>query len=167
MMHTALRLALILVALNGLILGQRDSIARADYERAQKEGIQTISYCELIHNPGSYDLKFVRVSGIYQLVGGEYSNLFDPKCFTDSTTDSSVSRQTETWAEFDELWRSLSEPEIVRDWGKTYPHQNRIAVVVVGKFYNQGGYGHLGIAKYKLVIVRIDNAKALPINRQF
>src|SRR5919197_232428 len=89
--------AIAVMILSGTILGQRPSLDKSEFDAARKSGISTVSYCDLIQNPNQYDQKIIRVKGTYQIVGGEYSNLFDLSCSQNLTNDEKVLAETETW----------------------------------------------------------------------
>src|SRR4030095_8784553 len=52
-----------------------------------KSEIPTVSSCELERNPARYDQRFISVHGVYAETGGEYSNLYDPSCLSNPTSE--------------------------------------------------------------------------------
>src|SRR5258708_7854912 len=89
-------------------------IETQEIEQLSKSEIPTISYCELGRSPTTYNQKFVRVHGVYVVVGGEYSNLYDLSCLSNPTREEKLEIETQTWVSFDHSFKSQTKPEILK-----------------------------------------------------
>jgi len=128
--------------------------------------VPTVSYCELVRNPARYNQKLIRVHGVYQLAGGEYSNLYDPSCLNNPTARERLRAQTETWVKFDDALESQTNPGTLKVFGQLRDFYGSADVIVVGKFFGSekhGGYGHLNSGRFRLDVIRIEHVQPVLI----
>lgn len=157
------RLSWLLIGIALMTLGtckpsQRTGSDQTDFETALKQGIPTVSYCDLIEAAHKYDGKFVRVHAVYANIGGEYSSFVDPTC--KGITSGSQQRPA-AWLQFGESNTKRSGPRVMEALGDLMKSQHRADLVVVGKFFGPvtGGYGHLNSYQYKFVVERIEKVE--------
>lgn len=137
-------------------------IEAAEIQQLSKTDIPTVSYCELVRNPARYNQKFIRVHGIYQLAGGEYSNLHDPGCLNNPTVEENFRAEIETWVWFDDALETQTRPGIFKIFGQLRDLYGWVDVIVVGKFLGSdkhGGYGHLNSGRFMLNVIRIEQVQ--------
>ena len=133
-----------------------------EIEQLFKSEIQTVSYCDLVQNPTQYNQKLIRVHGVYAETGGEYSNLYDPTCLSNPTPTERYLAETQTWVEFNEAYESQTKPGIVKIFDQLRYYYQRADVIIVAKFYGpekNRGYGHQGVAKLMLDVIRIEQVQ--------
>jgi len=116
------------------------------FSQTTPSDIVTVSYCDLIQNPGAYDRKIIRTTAIYRF-GFEWAELYCLNCYDGNHR---------TWVDFeDELCRHSKKIKSHGSIGRT------VAVQLVGTFYGSGGrYGDGGY-HYKFVVRCIEAVKTL------
>jgi hypothetical protein len=118
----------------------------------QKDEIQTVDYCELIHNPQKYDQKTVRVRAIYRY-GYEWSELYCPNY---------IDQNRRTWVNPKSLDESCIKAKVANQLKDSSFKGRTLRVVMVGKFHGSGGsYGHLNAYQFQFDARCIEEAKTL------
>jgi hypothetical protein len=138
-------------------------------------GVPTISYCDLVKEPASYDQKVVRVKAVY-VVGFEGSLFYDAVCGGGNT-----------WVKFDPSFEKATKSNILkrfrrladaspirtRGGGINYP-ERMVEILAVGRFegvkptYKLGsrsyssGFGHLNGYDFQFTVLSIEEVNAVP-----
>jgi hypothetical protein len=122
------------------------------------ENISTIDFCELTCNPSKYGGTVVRIKVRY-ISGPETMAIYGLQCREDAWAEYDNRYQKCTKAEVLEAFAQLLRPINDNVWGDV----READIVAVGLLiYGQEGFGHLNAFKYKFVIIRIEQAKAVP-----
>lgn len=107
---------------------------------------QTISYCDLIENPGAFDGKLVRVRALYE-TDFEKSALTAPACATPLPM---------TWVDFEAAWEPRTSWRVRRAMNAARSKWNvQTDVVLVGKF-KAGAFGHNGMYPFLLQVYKVE-----------
>ena len=117
--------------------------------RAQNREYPTVSYCELMRSPEQYRGKVIRVSAIYQY-GFEWSTLFCHEC----------PNEAKTWVDLDESFVSSRKRNLRKKIGPHGVKGRTVWVTMVGRF-DEGGYGHMGAYRFRLMVDRLEAAKVI------
>lgn len=168
---------IILLLLTSSFLG----VAQEKPDQTLQREIPTVTYCELLSSPDTYDRKVVRIKALY-VFGFEASALEDPQCHSEKST----------WVEFDETFRRSSKKDVLRKFDEIFypprkktkgvierPGPYRAELVVLGQFNGPKpgipigperkrvlrGYGHLGGYDYQFTITCIEQVKPAPWQR--
>jgi hypothetical protein len=117
---------------------------------AQNREYLTVSYCELMRSPEQYRGKVVRVSAIYRY-GFEWSELYCLECVSEA----------KTWVDLDESFVSSTKANLRKKIGPHGVTGRTVRVTMVGRFDVGGGYGHMGVYRFRLIVDRLEDAKVI------
>jgi hypothetical protein len=126
------------------LLQKRADLAVRDVEYV------TVSYCNLMHNTERYSGKLVRVSAIYRY-GFEWSELYCLECVNEART----------WVDLDESFMSSTKSSVRKKIGEHGFKGRTVRVIMVGRFDEGGGYGHMGAYRFRLLVSRLENADVI------
>ena len=111
--------------------------------------IPVVDFCDLVQNWQTYDQKTIRVKAVYRY--GQYWNeLFCPGCNRDDRISFEISADFET--------------KTPKKFRKRIKHSDRgrtLNVVVVGKFFGTGNFGHRGALRFALIVDAIEDAQII------
>jgi hypothetical protein len=116
----------------------------------EAQTIETVSYCDLMRQPAQYNGKVIRVSAIYRY-GFEWSTLYCPECID----------ETQTWIGFSETFISSTKRSLRKKIGENGFRGKTVKVKLVGRFDGGGGYGHMGVYKYRIIVDRLEEAEVI------
>lgn len=118
-------------------------------ENRTSKQIVDVNFCDLLKNPKDYSAKLIRVKATYRY-GFEWSDLYCSNCL-----DKGI-----VWIDFTDSFEIDSKKRF-RKKIKYSEDGRTVNVVFVGKFFSNGGYGHLGGYKLKFVAQRIEAAQII------
>lgn len=137
------------------------SVAQKENDANSLTNVETVTYCDLTRDPELYNDKIVRVRAIY-LSGFERSYLQDINCIKDEPPKlKRGSLFDETWVEFDPSYKTNTKSEIVKEFDVLRRLYRQVDLTAVGRFHGSrehGGYGHMAYARFKFVVLRLDQA---------
>ncbi|MBL8166563.1 MAG: hypothetical protein JNJ50_00325 [Acidobacteria bacterium] len=128
------------------------------------------SFCDVVKNPGKYDKKDITIDAIEVvnvvpvLDGGE-PFLYDPGCDSRDSTNrllidiynSEINRASDAFKEREKIILKATE--------KKDQQAVRLKVKLTGRFFAprpEGGYGHLGWARTKIIVAKIERIEESP-----
>jgi hypothetical protein len=117
----------------------------------------TVALCELMREPGIYDKKVVRTSGVF-LRNIENAVLSDDRC---------SSKDLYVWVEIDPAYSASTEPIKEKLEQLLCPTQpcplGKAKIVAVGRFDgpNGGPYGHLDGYRYRFSLMQLEQAEPI------
>jgi hypothetical protein len=117
---------------------------------AQNREYATVSYCYLMRKPEQYSGKVVRVSAIYRY-GFEWSELYCLECVSEART----------WVDLDEIFVSSTKASMRKKIGPHGFEGRTVRVIMVGRFAEGGGYGHMGAYRFRLLVDHMENAEVI------
>jgi len=116
------------------------------------ETVDPISYCELFQHRDQYPLgREVRIKATWTH-GFEWSYLSFRDCLD----------QPKAWVEFvdDDKLCGASKTNLNK---MTHGFDNKADVTVVGELHDGGGYGHMGVYRYKFIVTCLESYKKIPV----
>jgi hypothetical protein len=161
----------LIAALFFILLASAQTFAQ---KKSEAVDAPTVAYCDVVHDPASFDGRIVRVRAVY-FVG------FEGSLFRDKNCDSNPS-----WVKFDPAFEKATNSKVrkrfrrmadaspvkTRDGGISHPVKS-VEVLVVALFegvkptYKLGnrnlstGFGHLNAFDYQFIVLSIEEAKAV------
>jgi hypothetical protein len=116
--------------------------------------VPTVTYCDLIRSPATYDHRIVRLRAVY-FNGFERMFLYDQNCIGGEPPQAPKNIPAEMWVEWDEAYRKKDSSAEATKYRETKPEERK-DVTLIGRFYATREINNTGSGRYQFRIMRVE-----------